>query len=91
MTHNRLTTTNSLGLTTSNPYFNNENIHEALTCQNNETVKIKMDRFETYNSNDKLHVTTSNGVEQGESIMIILLFILCKNSPVTGTIKTAFH
>ena len=62
------------GLTTSNPYFNNEDIQENLTCENDETVKLRVDRFETYNGDDRLRITMSNATEYGEIIFVFSLF-----------------
>lgn len=63
------------GLNTSNPYSNNEDIREVLTCADDETVKVKVDRFETESKFDSLRITTSDK-EYSEFTVIILIVYL---------------
>ena len=64
--YNFFITMNNSGLTTSNPYYDNEDIQEVLNCANDETVWVKVNRFETESSYDFLRITTSNDGEQSK-------------------------
>ena len=63
---NFLITTSNLGLTTANPYSNDENRQEVLTCADDETIKVKVDRFDTEASYDFLGIAPSDGALQSK-------------------------